>query len=51
MNLGMLFFVIALLFFFADGIGLTTAPRLMIWGLFSLTLGLLLAGVAIPFGR
>jgi cbb3-type cytochrome oxidase subunit 3 len=49
--LGQLFFVIALILFFLDGASLLSAPKLVTWGLFAMTLGFLLSGVAIPFGR
>jgi hypothetical protein len=48
MSLGMLFFVIALIFFFLDGIGVLV-PRALAWGLFAFTLGMLLNGVMLPF--
>ncbi len=47
MNLGSLFLLIALLIFFLAGIG-TGIPNPITWGLFSLTLGLLLSGVPLP---
>ena len=47
MSLGMVFYVIALIFFFLAGIG-TLIPGALAWGLFSLTLGLLLSGVRVP---
>jgi len=47
MSLGTLFYVIALIIFFLAGIG-TGIPNPVIWGLFALTLGLLLSGVALP---
>jgi hypothetical protein len=51
MNLGMLFLILSLMFFFHDGIGATVVPRALPWGLFSLVLGLLLTGVPVPFVR
>ena len=47
MSLGVIFYVIALLFFFFAGIGMGPG-NLVTWGLFALTLGLLLGGVSIP---
>ncbi len=47
MNIGTLFFVIALIIFFLAGIG-TGIPNPVIWGLFALTLGILLSGIPIP---
>lgn len=47
MSLGMVFYVIALIFFFLAGIGFAL-PGALAWGLFALTLGLLLSGVRIP---
>lgn len=44
MNVGLLFMVIALILFFLGGIGAALIPNPVTWGLFSLTLGLLLAG-------
>jgi hypothetical protein len=45
MNVGMLFWVLALLFFFAAGTGMAFVPNPIAWGLFCLTLGLLTAGI------
>jgi hypothetical protein len=49
-NLGSLFFVIAMLFFFLAGIGVLI-PNGVAWGLFSLCLGLLLSGVPLTWPR
>ncbi len=46
MSVGMVFFIIALILFFLAGIQVFGAG--IIWGLFSLTLGMLLSGVPIP---
>jgi hypothetical protein len=51
MSLGMIFLVIALILFFLDGIGVLGQGKLLVWGLFSLTLGLLLGGISLPFGH
>jgi predicted phage tail protein len=48
MSVGTIFYLIALILFFLAGIGATVIPAATIWGLFSLTLGMLLSGVAIP---
>jgi hypothetical protein len=47
MTLGTLFYVIALIIFLLTGIG-AGIPNGVVWGLFCLTLGLLLGGVVIP---
>jgi hypothetical protein len=47
MSIGTLFYVIALIIFFLAGIG-TGIPNPVIWGLFSITLGMLLSSVAVP---
>jgi hypothetical protein len=48
----MIFLVIALLFFFMAGTGLgLDTPRATAWGLFSLTLGILLSGIPLGVGR
>ncbi len=48
MSVGTLFYVIALILFFLAGIGATMIPAATTWGLFALTLGLLLSGVPLP---
>lgn len=50
MSVGTLFLVIALLFFFIAGTGFLAFPGAIAWGLFSLTLGLVLGGLKLPFG-
>lgn len=47
MTLGMVFMVIALIFFFLEGTGIIGDRKLTVWGLFSLTLGLLLNGIVL----
>jgi uncharacterized membrane protein (DUF485 family) len=47
MNVGMVFLIIALILFFLAGIGATVIPNAVTWGLFSLTLGILLQGIPI----
>lgn len=51
MTMGMIFYVIAAAIFFLAGIGVTAIPNPMIWGLFSVTLGLLLANYDFGFRR
>lgn len=52
MTLGMLFLVIALIFFFLAGTGLGLPEgKATAWGLFALALGILLSGVPLPLGR
>jgi hypothetical protein len=47
MSIGTIFYLVALIIFFLAGIGMGI-PNGTIWGLFSLTLGMLLSGVAVP---
>jgi hypothetical protein len=42
MTVGMIFYVIAAIVLFLGGIGSTIVPNPVIWGLFCITLGLLL---------
>lgn len=51
MSLGMVFYIIALVIFFLGGVGSQIVPNPIIWGLFALTLGLLLSGVTIATFR
>ncbi len=46
MSIGSIFLLVALVIFFLAGVG-TGIPNPVIWGLFALTLGLLLGGVPI----
>ncbi len=46
MSVGMVFFIIALILFFLAGIAVFSQG--VVWGLFTLTLGILLSGVPIP---
>ena len=47
MNLGIVFLLITLAIFFVIGIGALPVP--IVWGFFTLTLGLLLLGVPAPW--
>jgi hypothetical protein len=49
--MGMIFYVIAAVILFLAGIGVTAIPNPMIWGLFCVTLGLLLANYDFGFRR
>ena len=51
MTIGMVFYVIAAIVLFLGGIGSTIIPNPVIWGLFCITLGLLLSGYPFSFGR
>lgn len=51
MSVGLLFVVLALVFFFIAGTGFLSFPGALAWGLFSLTLGILLNGVNVPLIR
>jgi hypothetical protein len=51
MTLGRIFYIIAAIIFFLAGIGVTAIPNPMIWGLLSVTLGLLLADYDLGFRR
>ena len=51
MNVGQVFLIIALVLFLFAGAEVTVVPRPLAWGLFCLTLGLLLEGVGIPIRR
>lgn len=44
MTIGMIFFAVAAIVLFLGGIGSTIVPNRVIWGLFCITLGLLLGG-------
>ena len=44
MTIGKIFYVIAAIVLFIGGIGSTVIPNAVIWGLFCITLGLLLDG-------
>lgn len=48
MSIGTIFYLVALILFFLAGIGATVIPAATTWGLFAMTLGLLLSGVAVP---
>ncbi len=48
MSVGMVFYIIALILFFMVGTAMGPGT-LLAWGFFSLTLGLLLSGVAVPW--
>ncbi len=45
MNIGMIFLVAAVILFFLAAVGSALIPNPTAWGLVSLTLGILLAGV------
>jgi hypothetical protein len=49
MTIGRIFYVIAAIVFFIGGIGSPIIPNAVVWGLFSLTLGLLLDGYDLGF--
>jgi hypothetical protein len=51
MSIGSIFFVIAAVVLFLGGIGSTIIPNSVIWGLFCMTLGLLLTGYGFNFRR
>ena len=51
MTIGMIFYVIAAIVLFLGGIGSTAIPNPVIWGLFSIALGLLLNKYDFGFGR
>ena len=51
MTIGMVFYVIAAIVLFLGGIGSTIIPNPVIWGLFCITLGLLLSGYPFSFRR
>jgi hypothetical protein len=51
MSIGSVFFVIAAIVLFLGGIGSTIIPNSVIWGLFCMTLGLLLNGCGFNFHR
>jgi hypothetical protein len=51
MSVGSVFFVIAAIVLFLGGIGSTIIPNTVIWGLFCMTLGLLLNGCGFNFHR
>jgi hypothetical protein len=51
MTIGTIFFVIAAVVLFLGGIGSTSIPNPVIWGLFCITLGLLLAEYDFGFRR
>ena len=44
MTMGTIFYVLAAVVLFLGGIGSTIIPNAVIWGLFCITLGLLLGG-------
>ncbi len=48
MSVGTIFYILALILFFLSGIGASFIPAMTTWGLFCLTLGLLLSGVPLP---
>jgi hypothetical protein len=51
MTMGMILYVIAAVILFSAGIGVTAIPNPVIWGLFCVTLGLLLANYDFGFRR
>ena len=51
MTVGMIFYVIAAIVLFLGGIGSSIVPNAVIWGLFCIALGLLLAGYDFGFRR
>jgi hypothetical protein len=51
MTMGMIFYVIAAVILFLAGIGVTAIPNPVIWGLFCVTLGLLLVNYNFGFRR
>ena len=51
MSIGMIFYVLAAIVLFLGGIGSTIVPNPVIWGLFCVALGLLLAGHDFGFRR
>jgi len=51
MTIGMIFFIIAAIVLFLGGIGSAIVPNPVIWGLFCITLGLLLGGYDLGFRR
>ena len=51
MTIGTVFFVLAAIVLFLGGIGSTIIPNAVIWGLFCLTLGLLLNGFGFSLQR
>ncbi len=44
MTIGMIFYIIAAVVLFLGGIGSTIVPNPVIWGLFCITLGILVGG-------
>ena len=51
MSIGMIFYIVAAVVLFVGGIGSTVIPNPVIWGLFCIALGLLLAGHDLGFRR
>ena len=51
MTFGTIFYILAAIVLFLGGIGSTIVPNAVIWGLFCLTLGLLLGGYNLGFYR
>ena len=51
MTIGMIFYIVAAVVLFVGGIGSTIIPNTVIWGLFCIALGLLLAGHDLGFRR
>ena len=51
MTIGTVFYVVAAVVLFLGGIGSTLVPNPVIWGLFCITLGLLLGGYNLNFRR
>lgn len=47
MSIGAIFLLIALVLFFLNGAAILPVP--IVWGLFCLTLGILLSGVNVPW--
>lgn len=51
MTIGTVFYILAAIVLFLGGIGSTIVPNTVIWGLFCITLGLLLGGYDFGFRR
>lgn len=51
MTIGTIFYILAAIVFFLGGIGATIIPNNVVWGLFCITLGLLLGGYDLGFRR
>ena len=51
MTIGTIFYVVAAIVLFLGGIGSMIIPKPVFWGLFCITLGLLLSGYPFSFRR